>query len=370
MSKSVKALRKTHHKKSTSRKKKSQLLAGVQYPNSEKAPVTSPSITRGKEILYLTKADIESLGYEPGDLLELVRLALSEHGRKRYEMPAKIGLHPIQDTLMHAMPAFVPHAGACGIKWAYCFPENYKYGLSQTSGLLMLNDIQTGWPIAIMDAIWITAKRTPLVTALAVEKLARKNSAEVGILGCGVQGREHIPALSLVMPSLKKVKVLDKFPESAKRLVKDCAGKYPFEIVVANDVEDLVRNSDVVVTATAILQTPNPLVKDGWIKKGAFLAPIDFDSVFEWKTMKRADKFLVDSLDEMEYFMQVGYLAHGLPKLHAELGEVVAGLKPGRENDDELIMDMNIGMGVEDVVLAQDILKRALVRGVGKRLPL
>jgi len=376
MSKSAKKTRKTVKKKAVSRKKaepkkkKSQLMAGVQYPSSEKTPETFPSIKRGREIYYITRAEIESLGYQTSELLELVRLALSEHGQKRYEMPPKIGLHPIKDTLMHAMPAFVPRAGACGIKWAYCFPENYKYGLSQTSGLLMLNDIQTGWPVAIMDAIWITAKRTPLVTSLAVEKLARKNSTEVGILGCGVQGREHVPALAQVMPALKKVKVLDKFPESAERLVRDYSGKYPFEIVVAKDVEELVRNSDVVVTATAILQKPNPLIKDSWIKKGAFLAPIDFDSVFEWKTMKRADKFLVDSLDEMEYFMQVGYLANGLPKLHAEIGEVVAGLKPGRENDNELIMDMNIGMGVEDVVLAQDILKRAQARGVGRMLPL
>src|SRR3989339_769408 len=137
MSKSAKKTRKTVKKKAVSRKKaepkkkKSQLMAGVQYPSSEKTPETFPSIKR-----------------------------------------------------------------------AYCFPENYKYGLSQTSGLLMLNDIQTGWPVAIMDAIWITAKRTPLVTSLAVEKLARKNSTEVGILGCGVQGREHVPALAQVMPAL------------------------------------------------------------------------------------------------------------------------------------------------------------------------
>ena len=98
------------------------------------------------------------------------------------------------------------------------------------------------------------------------------------------------------------------------------------------------------------------------------MAPIDFDSVWEWKTMKRCDKFLVDSTDEMNYFMSVGYLPHGLPKIHAEIGEVVAGVKPGRQRDDELIMDMNIGMGVEDVVLARAILDRAIERGIGRRL--
>lgn len=350
--------------------KRSQISDHVQYRHSEDVANAFPQIVKGKEILYITRNEIESMGYTAREILELVRLSLTEHGHKRYEMPAKIGLHPVRDTLMHAMPAFVPRANACGIKWAYCFPDNFKYGLPQTSGLLMLNDIQTGWPIAIMDAIWITAKRTPTVTALAVEKLARKGSAEVGILGCGVQGREHIPALAAVMPKLKKVKIFDKFPHMTEKLVKDFSGRFPFEIVPAKHIEELVRNSDVVVTATAILQKPNPLIRDEWIKPGAFLAPIDFDSVFEWKTMERADKFLVDSLDEMNYFMSVGYLANGLPELHAEIGEVVAGIRPGRESESELIMDMNIGMGVEDMVVAADILRRALKGNIGRKLPL
>ncbi len=348
-----------------------QISDEVQYQDPNNVQPTCPTVERGREIYYITRSEIEEqLDYTPEELLELVRTALSEHGQKRYEMPAKIGLHPLRDTLMHAMPAFVPEAGACGIKWAYCFPENRQFNLPQTSGLLILNDIQTGWPIAIMDAIWITAKRTPLVTALAVEKLARANSSEVGILGCGVQGREHVNALALVMKNLKKVKVYDKFPETADALVNDFQGRFPFEVVKSDNIEGVVRNSDVVVTATAILQTPNPLIQDSWIKKGALLAPIDFDSVFEWETFKRADKFLVDSLDEMNYFMTVGYLANGLPPLHAEIGEVVAGLKPGRESDDELIVDMNIGMGVEDVVIARNILDRAIAKGVGRKLPL
>ena len=150
-----------------------QISDDVQFPGSDAAEETCPALERGKEILYITRDEIENMGFTEKELLELVRVALTEHGHKRFEMPAKIGLHPLRDTLMHAMPAFVPKAGACGIKWAYCFPENRKYGLAQTSGLLTLNDIQTGWPIAVMDAIWITAKRTPLVSALAVEKLGR-----------------------------------------------------------------------------------------------------------------------------------------------------------------------------------------------------
>ena len=342
----------------------------VQFRDSESAGQTCPDIVRGREILYVTRNQIEGMGYTHIDIMKLVRIALAEHGKKMVEMPAKIGIHPIYNAFHHAMPAFVPVAEASGIKWVACFPENYKYKLDQTSALIILNDVQTGWPLAIMDGAWITAKRTAAVSAIAVGKLARQDSSEVGILGCGVQGHEHLVALATVMNSLKKIKVMDIRPGIAQQLIDKFKGAYGFEIVEAASIEELVRGSDVVVTATAILQKPNPIIKDEWIKGRALLLPVDLDSVFEWETMKRADKFLVDSLDEMNYFMSIGYLAHGLPPLYAEIGEVVADLKPGRQNDEEMIFDMNIGMGVVDIVVAKDIVERAIKETIGTRLPL
>ncbi len=328
------------------------------------------AVTVGKDLLYLTRADIEGLKLER-NVLDLTRNALREHGLKKFEMPAKIGLHPKKDTLMHAMPAWVPEYKACGIKWAECFPDNYKHNLPQTSGLMILNCPETGWPIAIMDAIWVTAKRTAAVTAIACESLAKKDSEVVSMIGAGVQGYEHTDLFPRIFPQLKQVKIYDKFAESAKALQEIRQEKYPnIDWVVATDFENAVREANVVVSATAILSKANPVIKDEWIAKGAFIAPVDFDSLWEWKTFNRADKFLVDSLPEMEYFMTVGYLVNGLPKLHAELGEVVAGLKVGRERDDEFIIDMNIGMGVEDVVIGKSIYEHAVDKNVGRLLPL
>ncbi|PCJ63417.1 MAG: ornithine cyclodeaminase [Planctomycetota bacterium] len=325
----------------------------------------------GKEILYLTQDKVIEAGINDDDILQLVKAALTEHGSKKYEMPSKIGLHPRENTLMHAMPGWVPAYDACGIKWAECFPDNYKYNLPQTSGLMILNCSETGWPICILDAIWITAKRTPAVTAVACEYLARKDSEIVGMIGAGIQGREHVNLLPKVIPNLKKIKIYDRFEESISKLISDLQPKHPnVELIPCKSFEETVRGSDVVVSATAILSKPEPQIKDEWIKEGAFIAPVDFDSLWEWKTFKRADKFLVDSLDEMNYFMGVGYLANGLPDIHAEIGEVVAGLKVGRETDDELIIDMNIGMGVEDVVIGKKIYDLAIEKGLGLSLPL
>jgi len=326
---------------------------------------------RGHEVLYLTQQDVIDVGLTGREILQLVRVALTEHGQKRYEMPAKIGVHPVKDTFFHAMPAWVPGACAVGIKWGGCYPENYQHGLPQTNGLMIMSCPDTGWPLCILDAIWITAKRTAAVTGLACEALARHDTAVAGVAGAGVQGREHVLVLPSVLPKLRKIKVFDKFPELAQKLVTELQCRVPsVELMVAKDLEELVRGSQVVVTATVIRTKPDPPILDSWVEPGAFLAPVDFDSMWNWETFARADKFLVDSLDEMKYFMTIGYLEHGLPSLHAEIGEVVAGVKPGRERDDELIIDMNIGMGVEDVVVGRELLTRALKKGIGKVLPL
>lgn len=323
----------------------------------------------GQELLYLTQAEVVQAGLTDRDVIELVRTALTEHGRGHYEMPAKIGLHPLENTLMHAMPAFVPEARACGLKWASSFPANTALGLPQTSGLLILNDETSGWPIAVMDAVWITARRTPAVSALACETLARRDASVLGVIGCGVQGRGHLDVLPLVLPGLEEARLFDRRPDAAHRLAETSRDR-DFEVRVVSTVEAVVRGADVVVSATAILSKPDPIVRHEWVEPGALILPVDFDSAWEWETLSGADKFLVDSMPEMEYFMTIGYLPHGLPPVHAEIGQVIAGVRPGRERDDELIVDMNIGMGVEDVVVARTIYDRALEEGLGRKLPL
>lgn len=120
----------------------------------------------GREILWLTKDECIQAGPDVEETLELVKGAMIAHGRNEYETPAKIGIHPYEDVFFHAMPAYVPGNLACGCKWIECYPRNPKdYGLPQTTGLQIMNDIVTGVPIAVMDCTWLTAMRTPAVTA-------------------------------------------------------------------------------------------------------------------------------------------------------------------------------------------------------------
>lgn len=333
-------------------------------------PGTALPPGRGTELLYLTRNDVSLTSMTDEVVIEQVRIALTEHGQRRVEMPAKTAIHPRPEALMHAMPAWLPAAQACGIKWVSCFPDNAEHQLPQTGGLVVLNCPDSGWPICVMDAAWITAKRTAAVTALACEHLARSDTTELGIIGAGVQGRAHAHMLPLVLPALERIKVTDNGSGSAHRMVVDLQAELAVPIVACDSIEQVVSDSGVVVSATKILPLPEPRVRDAWVAPGAFIAPVDFNSMWEGATFSRADKFVVDDLEGIHHFMKLGYFTGGLPEIHSELGEVVAALKPGRQHDAELIVDMNLGMGVEDMAVAIEIYRRARDQGIGRVLPL
>ncbi|MEA1963837.1 MAG: ornithine cyclodeaminase family protein [Candidatus Aerophobetes bacterium] len=326
----------------------------------------------GREFLYLTQKDCINTGITADEVLKFVEAALAAHGRKEVEMPAIIGIHPLQNSLFHAMPAWMPAQSACGIKWISSFPDNEKrFNLPRTTGLLILNDSESGFPLAVMDAVWITAKRTPAVTAISAKLLGNPDAETFGMFGCGMQGRGHIRFLPTVMPDLKKIYVFDILEEAMDSLIAELQPEMKAKILKARSYEDLVKSCETVASATAILAKPDPQVRDSWISEGQTILICDLDSFWELDIMNRADKFIFDSQEEHINLKNSGYYPNGLPKkIYAELGEIVAGLKPGREDKDELIVVNNIGMAIEDVALGKAVFGNALEKGMGKRLPL
>src|SRR5260221_13836405 len=157
-----------------------------------------------------------------------------EKGEGRVEMPPKIGIHSRPDAFIHAMPAFIPAQQAAGIKWVGGYPENSKQNLPYITGVLILNDAETGVPLALMDCTWITAKRTGAATAISAKHLARPDSATVGILGCGVQGRSNLEALNLFFP-LKRVCAYDTHSDRAARYAREMSSQLDVEVVPVSD---------------------------------------------------------------------------------------------------------------------------------------
>lgn len=328
------------------------------------------TINLGQEILWLTQEECIKAGPDIDQTLELTKQALVAHGQKKYEMPAKIGIHPFSDVFFHAMPAYVPGNVACGMKWIECFPRNPKqYNLPQTTGLLLLNDIMTGVPIAVMDSAWLTAMRTPAVTALAAGAL-HENAKTFGMFGCGVQGVEHVKFIVKTLKQLEKIYIYDVVPERMDQLMREVKPFVDVEIVKAKDPKEVAEKCEVMSSATIILLEPLSVVKKEWVSKGQTILPCDLNTFWEPAISREADKYIVDSIHEHELFNGMGYFPDGLPKITCETGEILAGLERGRTSSDELIVCSNIGMSVCDVVMGKAILDKAIEMGLGRKLPL
>lgn len=324
----------------------------------------------GKEIWYMTQDEVVAVGLTETDILALTRDALVAHGTKAYEMPAKIGVHPFQEVFFHAMPAYVPGKLALGCKWIECYPGNPdKFGLPQTTGLLLINDILSGCPVAIMDCAWVTAMRTPAVTLLAAAAL-HPDAETFGMFGCGVQGVEHVKFAPHTLKKLKKIVVYDTKEARMDDLIARVQPRLPVPIVKGTSFEQVTKECEVLSSATFIVREPFSFVRDAWVAKGQTILPCDLNTFWDPATSHRADKYIVDSAAEHELFAGAGYFPGGLPKIACETGEVLAGVKPGRERKDELIVCSNIGMSVCDVVVGREVLDRALALGIGRKLPL
>lgn len=122
-----------------------------------------------EELLYLSQADVEAVGLTMAEVIEALEEMFHEKGQGRVEMPPKPGIHTRPDAFIHAMPAYIPALESAGMKWVSGYPENYRYDLPYITGLLILNDPETGLPISVMDCVWITAKRTGAATAVAAK---------------------------------------------------------------------------------------------------------------------------------------------------------------------------------------------------------
>jgi ornithine cyclodeaminase/alanine dehydrogenase-like protein (mu-crystallin family) len=321
------------------------------------------------EVLYLSRYDVEKLGIAIEEVIQVVEKAFLEKAEGRTEAPPKPGIHPQKDAFIHAMPAYVPKMRSAGVKWVSGFPKNPRHGLPYISGLLILNNLETGFPVCVMDCTWITAKRTGAATAIAAKHLARPDSKVLGILGCGVQGRSNLEALTVIYKNLEEVKAYDINEKNLYKYVKEMTAKHGLKVVPAASPRKAVENSDIVVTAGPILKHPQPIIEVSWFEDGGFACLLDFDSYWKPEVMHSMDKFCTDDREQLTYYKKLGYFSN-IPNVYADTSEIVSGKKPSRENPDERIMSMNLGLAIEDMATATFIYEEARKTGVGKTLPL
>jgi len=203
------------------------------------------------EILFLSQEEIQGLNLATAALTQAIELALVEHADRTVEMLPKPGVHPgYENTFIHAMPAYLKRMNACGIKWVAGFPRNYQHDLPNISGLIVLNDPQTGIPLAVMDCRWVTTLRTALVSAIALKHCAAPRPEVLAIVGCGLQGRYHARTILEALPTITTLRFLDVSESSLRRFEAETARSFSGRLVRCREAQECIAGADIVATCT------------------------------------------------------------------------------------------------------------------------
>jgi len=319
-------------------------------------------------LLYLSRADVEAAGVDMPTVIRLVEDAFREKAAGRVEAPPKPGIHPQPDAFLHAMPAYIAGMASAGLKWVGGNPANAARGLPYISGLIVLNDVETCLPYAVMDCTWITGYRTGAATAVAARHLARPDSAVAGIVACGLQGRTNLLALSALF-RLTRVHAFDLVPAVRDRFVAEMSALLGVEVVGVDTPREAVVPSDLVVTSGPLLKHPTPTIPRDWLRPGAFASAVDFDSYWTPEALAQIDRIATDDHAQFQYYRRSGYFQH-TPEPYADLGELVGGAKVGRQRPDERTMAMNLGLAIDDMAVAPEVYRRARALGLGTWLQL
>ena len=319
-------------------------------------------------VAYLTPDHITGLDMKMAEIIDIIEKGLAEHGRGQVENPPKPGIHATPNSFIHAMPAYFKTLNIGGLKWVSGYPDNRSKGLPSIMGLVILNDMQTGAPVCIMDGTWITAVRTAAVSAVTAKYCARKNSKVLGIVGAGVQGYYHLLALKEVLPGIETVKIADMNQEAAEKYQAELSAKAGVEIIICHEIKDVAQGSDIIVTATQRLE--KPIIKNEWFGAGCLGFGLEASRAWEGDAILGADKFVTEDWEQTKTFHAQGAFPDGLPSTHVELGGIINNKNKGRDSKDQRILAINIGLALEDILLADYLYRNAKKRTACPTIPL
>ena len=326
-------------------------------------------------IVYLNGPDIQRLKLSDEEILAAVEGGLEAQGRKQVVIEPRVHLVPENSAIGHfnVLRGVIHPLGLAGVKVVGDFVDNYQIGLPSEIAMLTLFDPATGVPLAILNATSLTDMRTGATTALGAKYLARKNSRILGHIGARGTSYWNIRLLSQFF-DFDEIRVHSKRRESREALASKLARDLGLPVVAVADWEECVRDADIVVEATR-LPEPQPLLKTEWIKRGALVIPYGTMSAVELSLTDIMDKVVVDDWGQCRKGLPYGALRQHVDldkitaeNLHAELGQIVAKLRPGRESNDETILFWHRGLSLSDIALGSAILDKAGAMSIGQTL--
>ena len=326
---------------------------------------------------YLNAPDVAALALSNDEILDAVEAGLVAQGRGQAVIEPRVHLLPGAAFNGHfnVLRGYVAPLGLAGVKVVGDFVDNHQRGLPSEMGLLNLFSPATGQPLAIIDAAGLTDMRTGAVTALGAKHLARRSSRVLGHIGARGTAYWNVRLLNHLF-DFDEIRVHSRRPDSREAFAARLSQDLGKPVVATADWECCVRGADIVVEASR-LQRPEPLLKTEWIAPGAFVVPYGTMSAVELSLTDIMDKLVVDDWGQckggpdtkfgsLRAHVDAGKLSEAT--LHAELGQIVAGLKPGRERDDETILLWHRGLSLSDIALGAAMLAKAKRLGIGQRL--
>jgi len=329
-------------------------------------------VVRKMRVLLLTERDIKPL-LSMSEVMEAVETAFREKALGYVQMPPKVYLsYEKYNGDLRAMPSYLERLEISAVKVVNSHPDNPgKFGLPTVMATIILVDPRNGEPLAIMSGAWITAMRTGAAGGIAAKYLARKDSKVVGLVGAGAQARTQLMALLNLYGRLEEVRVWSRSEATREKYVSEmkplCEGRA--EIHPVGNVKDAVTDADIIVTTTP---SRKPIVSDEWVSKGTHINCIGADAPgkeeLDSSILKRA-KIYIDDWEQGLHSSEINVpITKGIitkDVVIGELGEVIAGLKPGRTSTDEITIFTSTGLAVQDAVTAKLVYDKALANNLG-----
>jgi ornithine cyclodeaminase/alanine dehydrogenase-like protein (mu-crystallin family) len=326
---------------------------------------------------FLSGPDIDSLAITSLEVVDAVESVVAAHGRGETVFEPRVHLVPDNGgaghfNVLRGHVSTLGEHGVSGIKVVGDFVPNYKRGLPSELGLATLYDPHTGVPLSVMDATLITEVRTGAMTAVGAKHLARRDAKVLGHAGARGTAFSNITMLDEIF-DLDEIRVTSKRPESREAFAERLRTVTSTPVIAVDSVHEAFEGADILVEATRLTE-PTPLLSASVVKPGAFVVPYGTVSAVDLDLLDVMDKVVVDDWREAQSGRFGALRAHvdsgrlSRESLHAELGEIVTGRKPGRENEDERILLWHRGLSILDVAVANLVLERAEKAGTGTML--
>lgn len=317
----------------------------------------------GKQILYLSKADVVSLGITAKQMNDAVEAMFRAKAEGRTTMRPKLAMYPGNKMFLAKAGVIEPFAA---VKWLGYVKGNAANGFADFNPMVMLNETVTGLPVCFMDGNWLSGTRTASFSAVAAKQLAKKDSRSLGFVACGLQARTHLAALTAEFP-IERIVAYSRNKATAEKFAAEARAR-GLKAEVTTEPRRAVEGQDIVISSVPEKEGFKSFLDCAWLSPGSFVSMVDIGRSWHAETIGQLDKMVCDDLEQS---------GPGSPEktnftgpFYAEVGEMVVGRKPGRESATERNGLIFSGMGLGDVAASSLIYEQALKKNVGHVLPL